>query len=723
MDEVSIRIRTSTGELVPLSALVVPTIATPISNPVQTEVLELPYLKGLPLAQPVTAAENFKVSLLIGADHYWDLVGDHIVRGSGPTAMSSKLGYLLSGPALLPQPHCTSVNSLHVITGHHQEECDLSKFWQVEDTAITSTERDNSDAQLLSSYSTSHISRLSDGTYCAGFPWRDEHPPLPDNLEVCQRRSRSLAHRLAKSPGLLQLYDTILKEQLSRGFIEVVTESDQKSSSHYIPHHPVKKDSATTSIRIAYNCSCHQSREHPSLNDCLLTGPPFLNDLTAIILRFRVHLYGITTDIEKAFLHIALHESDRNFTRFLWLSDPSNPDSEFTVYRFRRVLFGSVSLPFMLFATLNYHLLQHDTHVSHNIQRNLYVDNVVTGCNTEKEAVLFYRQARSMLSEAKFNLRAWASNSQQLMEMSRQDGTLDSANPINVLGLQWNLATDRLSLSLKGLHQPTALTTKRDVLKNASKLFDPLGLTSPVSVRAKVFMQKLWQLRVEWDEPLDSSIRDEWNAIISDIQRLSELTIDRCYFKQTFTRDSIAVHVFADASMKAYGAVAFLVSDSNVTLVMAKNRVAPLKSLTLPKLELMAAVIALRVATFIRDALQLQDAPTYFWGDSQIVLHWLASTKPLPQFVQNRVVEIRTTFSNATWNFCPTAYNPADLLTRGVNFEQFNTPSNLWWKGPPWLTTPHNWPTWQSEPQVHLLAAAAIAEEFVPQTSSTHFTS
>ena len=319
--------------------------------------LQLPHLQGLPLAHPVTAAENFGISLLIGADHYWDLVGDHIIRGVSPTAMSLKLGYLLSGPALLPHPPSTSVNSLHIITGHHQEECDLVRFWQVEDMAITPTEPDRSDAQFLRSYSASHISRLSDGTYCAGFPWRKEHLSLPDNLEVCQKRTRSLARRLAKSPGLLQTYDAILKEQLSRGFIELVTESDKSSPSHYIPHHLVKKDSATTPIRIVYDCSCCQSCEHPSLNDCLLTGPPFLNDLTSIILRFRTHLYGISTDIEKVFLHIALHENNRNFTRFLWLSDPSNPNSEFTVYRFWTVLFGSVSSPFMLFATLNYHLL------------------------------------------------------------------------------------------------------------------------------------------------------------------------------------------------------------------------------------------------------------------------------------------------------------------------------------------------------------------------------
>ena len=113
-----------------------------------------------------------------------------------------------------------------------------------------------------------------------------------------------------------------------------------------------------------------------------------------------------------------------------------------------------------------------------------------------------------------------------------------------------------------------------------------------------------------------------------------------------------------------------------------ENYVAPLKSLALPNLELMAAAITSRAATFIQDTLQLQDAPAYFWGDSQIVLHWLASTKPLPQFIQNRVVEINTAFPDAPWQFCPTVYKPADLLTRGVNFEQCNSSSNLWWKGP-----------------------------------------
>ena len=176
--------------------------------------------------------------------------------------------------------------------------------------------------------------------------------------------------------------------------------------------------------------------------------------------------------------------------------------------------------------------------------------------------------------------------------------------------------------------------------------------------------------------------------------------------------------MFADASTRAYGAVAYLTSDINVSFVMAKNCAAPLKNLTLSELELMAAVVATRIARiarFIIDALHLQDAHTYFWGDSQIILHWLNSKKTLPQFITRQVHEIKDAVPGAIWNYCLTEDNPVDLLTCGVDFKYLSSPNSLWWKGPAWVTVLDNWLKWQPQINVHMLAAAAIAEEFVPQ--------
>ena len=177
------------------------------------------------------------------------------------------------------------------------------------------------------SYIDSCILRNNDGSYTARFPWKKNHPSLPTNRSICEKRTCSLVNRLVQTPKLLHVYDSILNEQEQRGFIEQVPTTTFTKNCYYIPHHAVKKYSTTTPTRIAYDCNCHESKDSPSLNDCLEVGPPFLTDMCSVFLRFRSHSFGIPTDIEKAFLHIQLHPHDRDFTQFLWLSDVTNPST------------------------------------------------------------------------------------------------------------------------------------------------------------------------------------------------------------------------------------------------------------------------------------------------------------------------------------------------------------------------------------------------------------
>jgi len=141
------------------------------------------------------------------------------------------------------------------------------------------------------------------------------------------------------------------------------------------------------------------------------------------------------------------------------------------------------------------------------------------------------------------------------------------------------------------------------------------------------------------------------------------------------------MHVFVDA-IQAYGAVAYLCKGRESSLVMAKNRVAPLKTLTLPQLELMAALIGARLASHIQGILSTKDV--VFWCDSQIVLHWLKTNKPLKRFISNRVREINDLSATYNWKYCPTYDNPADLLTRGIPASQFMN-NTLWNSGPMWI--------------------------------------
>ena len=430
------------------------------------------------------------------------------------------------------------------------------------------------------------------------------------------------------------------------------------------------------------------------MNDCLTVGPTFLNDLCGILLRFRVHRYGLSTDIEKAFLHVNLDEADRDYTRFLWLSDPSDPESKFDFYRFKTVLFGSVSSPFMLHAALHFHLQKHSSFVANDIANNLYVDNVLTGCATESEATNYYSKARSILNAAKFNLRAWSSNSKQVNQLAQQDNTADNNDTTKVLGLIWHTPSDTISLASRITVDQCSIT-KRAILQSSSAIFDPLGLLTPVTIQAKTLLQELWKIHVNWDEPLDETLQNRWRKITLEIQEAINFIVPRQYFPNATSQfNAQELHVFADASLKAYGAVAYFLQNENTALVMSKTRVSPLKTVSLPRLELMAAVLATRLAKFILSSIKCQ-CKVHLWSDSQIVLYWINSSKKLKPFVSHRINEITNHFPTQNWHYCPSADNPADLLTRGISSQQFIL-STVWKYGPPWLTSKQLWPTWSA---------------------------
>jgi len=360
----------------------------------------------------------------------------------------------------------------------------IERFWNVEAAGTSPTVKEDPDKRFLRLYMESSINCQPDGSYSLRFLWKENHPPLSSNYSVCEKRTRSLARRLGHTPDTLEICGNIIAKQESKGFIEHVQATSSSHNVHYIPHHPVRKESSTTPIRIVYDCSCRQSQSQPSLNDCLMVDPTFLNDMCGILLRFRTHGYGLSTDIEKAFLHVTLDEADRDYTRFLWLSDPTNPNSDFNTYRFKAVLFGSVSSPFMLNAALHFHLRKYSSPVVADIENNLYVDNVISSCDSEPDAVAFYNEARSILSKAKFNLRSWTSNSKQVQTLAQTHNVAEKDDTTKVLGLLWHTPSDTLSITSKITpgHSPT---TKQEIYKAHQLYLILLGLSLQLQFRQR----------------------------------------------------------------------------------------------------------------------------------------------------------------------------------------------------------------------------------------------
>ncbi|XP_006817016.1 uncharacterized protein LOC102807264, partial [Saccoglossus kowalevskii] len=386
----------------PIDLLIVDEISDNLDNNVTGDLRNIPHLRNLPLAHPITSDTTLTIDVLIGADRYWDYVGNHIIRGTSPVAVSSAFGYLFSGPVYSTKRRGHNTNTFHISSIKTPDpELDklVANYWDLETVGIhdtikvseTKATHDEQHRQFVDNCLSS-----KDGRYIAKLPWRPDHDILPTNLQSATSRTRNMINKLPSE--LVKVYDTIIQDQLKQGFIEEVTDDDREIG-HYLPHRSVSKDSESTPIRIVYDCSATSKRDQPSLNQCLVTGPPLHNSLTSILIRFRSNPIAMTADIEKAFLQIQLDESDRKFTKFLWLSDPTDIASPFKTYQFKAILFGATSSPFTLNAALR-HLTDSysDNPTAINLQKNLYVDDVVTGCDTPMQALQFYEQSTEMLA-------------------------------------------------------------------------------------------------------------------------------------------------------------------------------------------------------------------------------------------------------------------------------------------------------------------------------------
>ena len=249
----------------------------------------------------------------------------------------------------------------------------------------------------------------------------------------------------------------------------------------------------------------------------------------------------------------------------------------------------------MLAAVLDLHLSKVVSPVAADMKENIYIDNILSGCNTEDELLTYYKQSREFMSQGNFNLWSWSSNSCRLQIITAKDNTSDPNPTVGLLELRWNTTTGTLSLAPKQLSPSNStFTTKRDVLQTSSQIYDPLGWVTPVTVRAKILLQEIWQAKLTWDEPLPKEITDSWLTILPDLMKLPRFTISRIYLSMPVT-STCHLYAFSDASTKAYGAVVYICQNQETSLVMSKSRVAPIKTITLPKLELMAAVMATRL--------------------------------------------------------------------------------------------------------------------------------
>ncbi|XP_068750912.1 uncharacterized protein [Montipora capricornis] len=320
-----------------------------------------------------------------------------MIKTSNEARIESKFGWLLAGSTSnIRNSNTMGCHRIDTQSAESQLNSILTKFWE---TNQIPDERNQDDSVMKTFRKTIKFNDTS-GRYSVALPWKENKNDLPSNLNLSVKRLASLQRTLNKRDHeLIGKYDKQLQEQLQMGFIEIVPDMHHHDEIvHYIPHSPVfKEESATTKMRIVYDASAKQNSNSPSLNDCLHTGENLMQDLTGILLRFRAHNVAFIADIEKAFLQIELHPNVRDATRFLWLKDINKPATDrdnLRAYRFQRVLFGATSSPFLLIATIQYHLMKANTWIASDLINSMYMDNVVTGADSQEKAMEYYTLSR-----------------------------------------------------------------------------------------------------------------------------------------------------------------------------------------------------------------------------------------------------------------------------------------------------------------------------------------
>ncbi|GFX33005.1 integrase catalytic domain-containing protein [Trichonephila clavipes] len=314
---------------------------------------------------------------------------------------------------------------------------------------------------------------------------------------------------------------------------------------------------------------------------------------------------------------------------------------------------------------------------------DMYIDDVLTGAETLLEAKELKNQLINIFAKGGMALHKWCGNNTELIEVSENYDFSDSSEII-VLGVYWNPKHDCFSFRIKiDLHE---LNTKRDVLSTIARIYDPLGLLGPVV--AKIFLQKLWMLKIDWTDLLPDTINREWRQFVESLQVVNDININRCIVVEQ--PEVIELHGFSDASQSAYGAVVYcksITSDRKmlVHLIASKSRVALTKQTTIPRLELCAAVLLAKLVHRVKQALKLNVTNTFLWSDSMIVLSWIRKESyQLKTFVANRIATIQEMTSSEQWRYVATEDNPADFVSRGMDSLKLKT-CELWWNGPKFL--------------------------------------
>lgn len=650
---------------------------------------------SLKLADPTFDTPG-KIDLLLSTRVVGDILLDGLVKGppGSPVAQKTKLGWILSGE--IPSSALSRSVCYHTVVQSTDVNDLLRKFWELESEPSVRNVILTEEEQKCEDFYSKTTKRDAAGRYVVKLPFKTDSPSCTfgGSEVIARRRFINLEKRLLKEPAFKAQYSAVINEYILLGHAEVVPQIELGKNAFYLPHHAVvREDKSTTKVRVVFDASC-SGHNSVALNTELMVGPTLQPGLRQTIMRWRCHPISLVADIVKMYRQVKVADEDADYQRILWRD---NPNDELKHIRLLRVTFGTSSAPYLAVRSLQQVARDERSDfplVADRVLTSFYVDDLLTGCQSVAEGELIYQQLNKLLARGGFELQKWSSSSDELLTKMNEDTAkqdhleLKMDTLTKILGLTYDRQLDEFRYTVQ-LPAPESPITKRKVISDIARLFDPLGWLAPVIVTAKVFIQRLWLAGSEWDDVLPDHLVKEWLNYRSNLHHLRDFRLPR--WIHTSQHDVLLeLHGFSDASNVAYAAAVYVrCIDSNgrvyVSLVAAKTKVAPVKQVSIPRLELCGALLLSKLLCEVSDTLGICKENAHAWTDSTVVLAWLSShPSRWKTFVGNRVSEILTVMENSQWSHVQSSDNPADSASRGVNPSEC-ADLELWIQGPSWL--------------------------------------
>ena len=618
---------------------------------------------------------DVKVGLLIGQDNAHTFFPGPTRRGTDdePYAVSTPLGWAVNGQlSVTDSPAiCNHLSTMEVERLNEQVE----KFWQIDSIGNTNREHSHSvnDVKVIDRWDRS--CEVVDSHYQLDIPFKSIVPNLPNNRHLAEKRLDYLERKLSRDLSTKHLYTTGIKDLIMKGYAEEVDNDGQAGSTWYIPHHSVTNPNKPGKIRIVFDCAA--SCQGTSLNKEVYQGPDLTNKLVGVLLRFREQPVGIMADIEAMFHQVRVTPAHRDVMRFLWRDDQGSVRT----YRLCVHLFGGVWSP----SAANYALQRTSTEfgadfppsVALTVLEYFYVDDMCAGAENTQQGIELYENIREMLGRRGFNLIKFVSNDRALLNHIPVEHRAPSLAAVNLyeselpgdrsLGLCWDPENDVFTVNVK-IRLP--IHTKRGLLSILSSLYDPLGFIAPFILIAKIMLQDEYRLAKGWDDALEETTIDKLTSWMTHWAGLKDVRVPR-YVHSNTSDGVVQLHHFCDASSKGYGTASYLRVTSHdgevhCYFLFGKSRVAPIQQLSIVRLELVAAVIAVNMDTIIRREMRIRPESTHYWSDSFTVLGYIHNENMrFHTFTANKVSQIHSHSDKSQWRHVPGAINAADKASRG----------------------------------------------------------